>query len=319
MLSRIALGSGNNNTYRQCDFYGAASGYPYSDYFKIVTGLIQRLITPSLANIYSTYPVTTNDEVQAFVLAANNEINNIFTSNPQLCSELNHYWDLIGNQLFIEQRAIPLCFPIATSELVGSSDFITFVRNLEEWATQTTAGQEAPIIEFISDTENLGGQSMIAMMRESRNATRLALAGGDLQNDVPSEIDICCASVVAEVVDGTIISVTVTNPSSGYSEANPPEFIVYPVGHGAVLTPVLATNGGIDSVIVENGGIGYPYASIDVSPPPQCQPPNPPQQTYADTPDSQLVPPSLVSPTSASPTVSEAIAEIIHCNCDCWN
>jgi hypothetical protein len=98
MLARIALGSGNSNTYRQCDFYGAASGYPYSEYFKLATTLVKQLTTTTLQNIYSTYPVTTDLEVEAFVTAANDEINRIASNNPQLCQQLNYYWNAIGNQ-----------------------------------------------------------------------------------------------------------------------------------------------------------------------------------------------------------------------------
>lgn len=330
MLARIALGSGNSNAYRQCDFYGAASGYPYSNYFELATALIKQLTTPTLQNIYSTYPVTTDLEVEALVTAANNEISRIASNNPRLCEQLNYYWNAIGNQLFIEQRAIPLCFPISTSvpELISDSDFTSFVRQLEGYAQRTSGGEEAPTLEAISDLTLIGGQSLVASLREARNASRVGLMGGGLQNNVPTEIDVCSASATATVVGGTITSVAVTSASTGYTASNPPTITVYPVGHGAILTPVLAADGSISSILITAGGSGYPYASIEISAPPQCQPANPPQQTYADTAESQLVPPELTAigpqslavsgPSSASPTVAEAIAEVVACNCDCW-
>jgi hypothetical protein len=228
---------------------------------------------------------------------------------------------MIGNQLTIEQRAIPLCVPIATSvpELSNSNEIPGFVRQVEEWSLNTTVGGEAATIEGISDITTLGGQSLVAMMREARNASRLGLAGGDLQNSVDTYIDTCNASASATVVDGSITSVQVTSGSSGYSASNPPTITVYPVGYGAVLNPVLATDGSISAIEVISGGSGYQSATLEITAPPQCQPVNPPQQTYSDTPDSQLVPPELIAPASASPTVTEAIADVIHCNCDCWN
>ena len=321
MLSRIALGSGNNNTYRQCDFYGAASGYPYSDYFKLVKTLINQLTTTTLQNIYSTYPVTTDLEVEAFVTAANNEINSIAANNPDLCEQLNYYWDAIGNQLFIEQRAIPLCFPVATAipELINSSDFTAFVSQIEVYSSRTSQGQEAPTLEAIADLETVGGQSIVASMRESRNAIRIGLAGGSLDNNVSTEIDVCSASASAEVVGGKIVSVKITSSSSGYTEANPPKITVYPVGLGAILTPVLATDGGVKDIIIENSGSGYPYAVIDISPPPQCMvKPISGAKTYSSS-TAEPMPPQLVPPPQASPTVSEAIAEVTLCNCDCWD
>lgn len=321
MLANIALGSGNSGSYRQCDFFGAASGYPYTGYYEKIIDLIGQLTTPTLETIYSTYPVTTDGEIITFVAAANTEIASIYAANPELVDQLNYYWNLIGNQLAIEQQAIPLCVPIATSvpELSNSNEIPGFVRQVEEWSLNTTAGGEALTLEGISDTTILGGQSLIAMMREARNASRLALAGGDLQNNVDTYIDTCCASATATVVDGTITEVQVTSGSSGYTAAKPPVITVYPVGHGALLNPILATDGSISAIEVISGGSGYSSATLEITLPPQCQPVNPPQQTYTDTPDSQLVPPELISPPSASPTVAEAIVEVVHCNCDCWN
>lgn len=331
MLANIALGSGNSNSYRQCDFYGSASGYPYANYFEIVSSIVSQLSTPALANIYNTFPVTTDAEVVAFITAANAEIASIYASNQQLCDQLNYYWNLIGTQLFIEQQAIPLCTPLTSTilESTNQTDFTSFVRQVEQYALSNTEGEEAPTLEAISNTATLSGQSLIAMMREARNASRLGLTGGDLQNDVDPIIDTCSASAYTTLTAGSITGVTITSPSSGYTNANPPVITVYPVGRGAKLTAVLARDGSISSIVINDGGSGYTTAQIEITAPPQCQPVNPPQQTYADTPDSLLVPPELVSigplstnpngQASASPTVAEAIQDVTDCNCTCWN
>lgn len=321
ILSKIANGSGANNSYRMCDFYGSASGFPYTEYFKMAEVLIKQLTTPTLISIYSNLPVTTDAEVESLVDAANLEISAIYANNPQLCEQLNYYWSLIGEQLMIEQRAIPMAIADAASvmELMTADDFSAFVGRVEQYAQETTAGESATILEAISDMATVGGQSLVAMMRESRNAARLGLAGGDLQNDVPTDIDTCSASAVATVTDGAITQVTVTSRSNGYTSANPPKITVYPVGHGAILNAILASDGSVSSINIVNGGSGFSHAEISISPPPQCQPENPPQQTYADTAYSQLVPTNLVSSAAASPTVAEAIDMVTTCNCACWD
>lgn len=321
MLSNIALGSGNSGSYRQCDFFGAASGYPYNEYYEQIVKLISQLTTPALETIYSTYPVSTNTEISTFVTAANAEISSIFSANSQLVEQLNYYWNKIGSQLAIEQRSIPLCIPIASSvpELSNNNGIPGFVSQVESWALNTSPGGEAQTLEGIANESTIGGQSLVAMMRESRNASRLNLTGGDLQNDVAPVIDTCSASATATVVNGSITAVEVTSGSSGYTADNPPVITVYPVGRGAKLKATLATDGSISAIEIISGGSGYQSATIEITPPPQCQPQNPPQQTYADTPASRLVPPELTSSASASPTVSEAIAMTIECNCTCWD
>ena len=51
-LALSALGSGNNGTYRMCDFFGAVSGIPYTDYYSGAIPLINELATDNLRNVY---------------------------------------------------------------------------------------------------------------------------------------------------------------------------------------------------------------------------------------------------------------------------
>lgn len=368
MLSRIALGSGNSNTYRQCDFFGAASGYPYNDFFEFAKKLLSETSSSTLKNIYKNMSlldltiVGADNDLDSLISQANSEISNIYSKNPELCDELNYYWDRIGEQLAIEQRSIPLAIPNATDVISQTHDldFSQFTTQIESYALDTADGQTAPVLEKISNVSVLGGQSIVAMMRESRNANRLGLAGGDLQNDVSSKIDTNTASAEATIVNGKITSVKMTNKGSGYinikdnsdkykganggfSDINrgtvskqrpkrknirrnseyvdviPPTIIVYPVGKGAKLTPVIASDGSISSIIVEDGGNGYETAEIEISPPPQSTQPAPAQLTYADSPFKHLVPAALIAPATSSPTVAEAIADVTLCNCSCWD
>jgi hypothetical protein len=342
MLQNTGLGSGNNGTFRQCDFYGSAAGYPSayedSEWFFAIIKFITRLTNGNseLSSAYDTILSIANSSspsdsaLDLAITAANTAITNIFNKNVDQCKQLNYFWDKVGNQLFIEQRAIPLAIP-NPQDLIASytnDDILNFVRQLETYSLDNGDGMSAIILERIADIKNTNtdiakaAQNLVATMREARNAQRIGLMSGEVQNNVSGYIDVCSASAKATVVSGKITSVKVTNRSTGYLSSNLPTITVYPVNVDtqAILTPVIALDGSISSILIKRGGVGYDpdTTEIVIEPPPQCQPANEPQQTYADTPHSQLVEPELTTPSSASPDVATAISEVTTCNCDCW-
>jgi hypothetical protein len=262
-------------------------------------------------------PASTDAEIASFVAAANIEITKIYNNNRVLCDELNYYWDLIGKQLTVEQRAIPSCLPDSVSVINNDdpNNIDSFVNNIEQYALDTPPGEAANTLRDISDMLTLGGQSLIAMMRESRNAYRLSLIGGNLQNDISPGLDNSAASANVIITNGVITEVVMTNNGSGYSANNPPKIVVYPVGLGASLSPVLAVDGSISSITVNAGGSNYPQAQIEISSPLSV---DRAQQNYADSPYKAIVPVSLLADQSSSPTVSQAITNVELCNCDCW-
>jgi hypothetical protein len=384
MLALTALGSGNSGGYRQCDFFGAAAGYPYNDWLEHSTILLQETASEQLRKIYADLyqlaflplpppppdpqpdppeppiPDTMNEDLIAIIARINQEITRIFNSNNTKCNQLNYYWNLIGNQLFLEQRAIPYAQPLQseTVSLVGQSDFKSFVNNIPKYAADVGPGESAQILEQISNIANLGGQSIIASMREARNAERLAWSGIPSENDVEDEIDLCSASAGQVRIDGQgrIVSVVVTSGGSGYSVARPPRIDIYPYGYGGKLVPVIETDGSISEIVIESSGAGYPYVDVVIEPPLQCQFPsslptstsisriqsnqvpeyletslNTQNTTASDTfpgtgPFTEFSinpylpgPPILPPPATASPTVEQAIIDVTICNCECWS
>lgn len=342
MLENIALGSGSEGSFRQCDFFGAAAGYPYAnesaDWLSSITSYMNRMTadTPALETAYTTLLAEANATVpnettiNSAIDSANTAIASIASKNTNLTQQLNYFWNKIGTQLFIEQRAIPLSVT-STSDLIDSytnDDIENFIARVEQYALDNGDGMNAITLARISDITSTntdiarGSQNLVASMREARNASRMALTGGELQNNINGYIDICSASATATVAGTKITSVTVTSGSTGYIASNPPKIIVYPVNvaQQAKLTPVLALDGSISSVTIENGGLGYDPDTVQIviEPPPQCQPENDPQKSYADTPYSQLVSPELTTSASASPNVQTAIEDVTQCNCDCW-
>ena len=364
-LAQTALGSGNNGTYRQCDFFGAVSNYPYDALLTTVENTLTQLPTTQLAQTYASLltlsltappePPTPPDpppdpfdpvieaELLALIAQANTRIAAIYASNRLQCTQINYAWTQIGRQLFIEQRAIPYAITQTTniSQSIEQSDFQSFTKSLPQYGLDNSPGENAQTLERICDVTVLGGQSIIAAMREARNAERLGWAGAPPDNDVPNALDICCASAKATLnAFGQIVSITMTNPASGYTLESPPEVNIYPYGYGGSLLPVIEADGSISTLLIENPGTGYPYVTIEIDSPPDCVPPanfgntTPPSlPEYPNEPtfpgpgpftqfsENPYIPgpPPLPPPADASSTVDEAIADVTICNCDCWN
>lgn len=241
-LALIALGSGSAGNYRFCDFLGAMSGLPYREYYKRAQDLILRLQTSTLDAIYlELYLLSTGEKtppsgslseyVQSLIDAANANIASIAASNSGLVEQLNYWWDKIGNQLSIEQRAIALSVPMTDAVYMGAgrADIDSFIVNLEEYALNTGPGETGPVLDAISDLGDIGGQSIVAAQREARNAARLLNTGGEVDNDVPNEQNKCTATAEAIIgVNGTVESIKLTAPGCRYDLENPPNITILP-------------------------------------------------------------------------------------------
>jgi hypothetical protein len=453
VTNQIALGSGNSGSYRMCDFFGAASGYPYNDYYSRTYALLKNISTSYLENVYrklyqrslnntwelisrgkgwqndvlnpnpewapeyayelisveldcptnttiiyaqldltnicvsgaiiafdslgvtqntvvsSTYnyitnittisllnPITTtiskgtliylynevNDQfivsldIQNLIDAANLEILRISDVSKDSVLSLNYWWNQIGKQLFLEQRAIPYAMP-QTSDIYESatkSDISNFVYSISEFASQTEWGESANIIQEIADDNTIGGQSLIAMLREARNSQRISNSFGELDSGISSAKSITQASAEISSVnnDGSINAITVTFGGYGYSNEFPPKIRVGPYGgvfggsgDGAILLPII-DNGMIIELQIINSGIGYSLVNgplpIYIDPPP-----SPERLGKATVPGSFAGSPytgqnpisnNLVTTSDSSYTVNDAIEQVTNCNCDCW-
>ena len=135
-----------------------------------------------------------NSVVQAYITQANTEIAVIRTTKPYLSNILNTVYNAAGTQLKIEQRARFTGIPPVP---VPRDDFINiyptalsvFVDSVPYLAQDTRPHMYAQTLEAISNVNTVGGQSLIAMMREERNAARLQEIGIELDNNIPGEYD----------------------------------------------------------------------------------------------------------------------------------
>lgn len=291
--------------------------------------------------VYIYYDVTTigyaDTVVQDLISAANLEILRITVAFPDTIERLNYYWNKIGQQLFLEQRAIP--YAITTTSGVyneGDKSYIdSFLTSAAQYALNTEYASAGPILEAIADSTVVSGQSLIGALRESRNNARLANTDASLDNAVPAYLNNVQASALITGVDsqGAIIEIKVTFGGWGYDNANPPKVRIGPyggayggTGSGATATAIL-DNSVIISIIINTSGKDYSisngYLPVYIDPPPA-----PARLGAANVPGSFAgspytgeypIPTNLVSSNTASYTVDSAIQQVTICNCDCWN
>lgn len=194
VLASIAKGSGDNGTYLMTDFFGAMSGLKYN--FESLQSLIQATQTSTLATIYSNIKTLLsglppyNTQLAIYIAQANAEIANIYDTNLNVAA-LNSLYESMGTQLNNEQSARALAFPSIVDIVSSVNEISLFINSVKsQYALDTAPYQSAAVLEAISDVTTpegqLGGQSLTGLMRESRNNTRLSLAGLGVESDISS-------------------------------------------------------------------------------------------------------------------------------------
>lgn len=268
-----------------------------------------------------------NSVVQNYINQANTEISEIHTANPTAGQALNNTYNIFGTYLKKEQDARELALPNLDDLTSQHNDISIFVSGTPSFALDTTTFGASNVLNQIYNPAYLGGRSLIAGLREARNQSRLRLAGGELDNDVNSTVEIALPRP-----NGVSMSELIAEqPSQGFLSAYPlpdgqeipPGYIVDPDG---AIIPDGPENGFGDAPF-DNWNLVKPIPDYSVGvdfiddPLYNGQPDEP--GSFGGSPDSNLIPDNLsimVVPsvqTILSP--DQSIAEVIRCNCDCWD
>ena len=248
-LAQIANGSGDNGTYTLYDTFGALVGNAYK--LEEIQTTILALQTPALATIYVNIKtllmgVGPYTSLQGLIDSANTEIANIMSSNSTDAGYLNTLWDELGTQL---QKEIDLRGSIISTDAVGSiNDIFAFVDNMNQYATETQPEMSVDVLEKISDMNTVGGRSIIGLMREIRNAYRVMLAGGILDNDISNRLP---TLYVNNLGIPKATGLAVPGSLAGSPEANliPLNLDVYTYKPTTVTSSIYTPNQAIDEVI----------------------------------------------------------------------
>jgi hypothetical protein len=114
-----------------------------------------------------------------FTALANVDIYNNYSAAQTVYNNEITWQDQLGREYLNRQRMDLNVQDIRPSNNVAMS----FAESLPTYGTQTYFGGPAMWLERVSNLNSLGGQSVIAAMREGRNLKRLSTAG--LQQDAP--------------------------------------------------------------------------------------------------------------------------------------
>jgi len=236
-----------------------------------------------------------NTVVQAYIDEANTEISAILTSSPanyELAQVLNTNWNITGKALKQEQRAryisnSPVPVPYDKWLAIYPSAIYTFVDAIPGLGGNTLPHMYAQTLENISDLNLVGGQSIIALMRESRNQERLNNAGLQLDNNLANDLD--NQSKTQLITNGTLPGAL--DGINGYTVPAYTEKSIPASYYDPCLPGLMCYN---EIVYVQND----PTAAILSAPAPQPEPEPPESPTgYVPAPTPEILPSGTDIPT----------------------
>lgn len=211
IISQFGGGSGPNGTFNMCDFFGTMSGTENNALYKQIYTLMLQMTTPELIQAYQALasaaappvpdpldplvpPIITDITLQ--IEAVNKAITNIQAANPQRSEDLNNAWNSLLTNYIQEFNARSTAYPdiwgnpadpvnvIPNATKTSISTFVTSISNT--FAFETGVCQAATVLEGVSNLTNVTGESIVALMRRSRNSARLNDVGIPLDDEISS-------------------------------------------------------------------------------------------------------------------------------------
>lgn len=191
----VAKGSGNLHMYCTSDFFASMTDYvyPWNDLQAIINYYNNSGNVMALRGTYENIFNCVSGPAPYYALSdlidnANAQIRQLQLDNPQLADMANKLYDFFGNMLAIEQNARDAALGDTTTyQSGGTNEIYSFMDVLYSYSLDTKEYETAQFLENIADLNTVGGRSLIGSMREYRNATRLGLAGIELDNGVDYE------------------------------------------------------------------------------------------------------------------------------------
>jgi hypothetical protein len=213
-----ATGTGTGNTLVLTDLLGAAVGVTYIDQLNnVVTTLNSLNSLGALANLTTIYtrmqntvngvygnavagPVTipagygagtyANADVafsNALISNAVVEIGNIVTAYPTQTTSLNTEFDTMAQKVISESDNLTLAtINIAELNTEDRSPVMSFVESLPEYGLNKEQNGPVWFLEQVADITTLGGQAIVACLREGQNLAVLNNVGIGVDTAIPS-------------------------------------------------------------------------------------------------------------------------------------
>jgi hypothetical protein len=212
-----ATGTGTGNTLVLTDLLGAAVGVTYIDQLNNVVTTINSLGN-GLSNLTTIYvrmqntvngvygnavsgPVVipagygngtyTNADVAfstALIPNAVIEIGNVVTAYPTQTTALNTEFNTMAQKIISETDNLTLAtINIAELNTDDRSPVMSFVESLPEYGVNKEQNGPTYFLEQVSDLTTLGGQAIVACLREGQNLAILNNVGIGVDTSIPSE------------------------------------------------------------------------------------------------------------------------------------
>jgi hypothetical protein len=198
IIGTLTVGSDPNDAATYKRITGVTLLPAYQD--AIITGaLIPRVVPDPPNDAYGPVNQFWNlrrNRINELIIEADAEIQSILSSSTENFNKaklLNANWNALGTALKIEQRARytaipPVPIPRDPWLALYPTALYNFVDSIPDYAANTMPHGPAQSLEMLSDMCSTGGQSIIGLMRESRNQDRLSEAGIPLDNTISNTL-----------------------------------------------------------------------------------------------------------------------------------
>jgi hypothetical protein len=133
-------------------------------------------------------PTAVQEAMVALTSAAQTEIAILQATYPDQTSELNSLWTAMAQQVTTEdtlQTLINLNYADLTAN--DRNSIYGFIYSLSDYGIQTQEGGVAWFLENMSNLTILGGQAIVACLRQGRNEVALNQSGIFTNNKIPSD------------------------------------------------------------------------------------------------------------------------------------
>jgi len=120
--------------------------------------------------------------------SAQTEIANLESSYPTETAELNTIWSNMAQQVVQENTLQPIVkLDYANLTANDRSSVYGFIFNLPSYGSQTEQGGVAWFLENMANLSNLGGEAVIACLREGKNQLALGTSGIYTNSNIPAD------------------------------------------------------------------------------------------------------------------------------------
>lgn len=218
-INTYGTGTGTGNTLVLTDLLGAAVGVDYIDQLNNAVTTINSLTTSgNLANLITIYTRMENtvngvygnavtgpvvipagygagtyanaDDAIGTALTSNAiiEIGNVANTSPTQVSALNTDFNNMAQKVITENNNLILAaIEIANLVTTDRGPVMSFVESLPEYGINKEENGPTWFLEQVADLNTLGGQAIVACLREGQNLVVLNNVGIGVDTSIPSE------------------------------------------------------------------------------------------------------------------------------------